>query len=81
MARSQIGDVADMMKAFPQITYNEYMYERSYAQLQILAGDSTHVHYFNEKDKKIWENYKKIIKAQNEFESFLSQNGAEQKTK
>ena len=47
MARSQIGDVADMLKAFPQMSYNEYMYERSIAQIQFMATDSTHTKYLN----------------------------------
>lgn len=72
MARSQIGDAADIMKNFPQITYNEYMYERSYAQIQFLVGDSTHTHYLKGKDKKIIENYQQILKAQASFDSFLS---------
>ena len=61
-----------MMKAFPQISWNEYLYERSYAQLQIMSVDSTHTKYLYGIDKKIWENYQEIIKAQQAFERFLS---------
>lgn len=74
MARSPIGDAADMMKAFPQITWDEYLYKRSYAQLQIMAMDNTHVKYLKGKDKKIWDNYKEIIKAQTELENLFANN-------
>lgn len=47
------------------MSYDEYMYERSYAQIQFLANDSTHVHYLKGKDKRIWDNYNEIIKSQN----------------
>jgi hypothetical protein len=71
MARSQIGDAADTMKTFPQITWNEYMYERSIAQLRFMAADSTHVHYLNGEDKSMMERYNKILKAQEAFDKFL----------
>ena len=71
LARSAIGDASDTLKAFPQMTWNEYMYERSYAQIQFLANDSTHVHYLKGQDKKIWENYQKMLKAQESFSRFL----------
>lgn len=71
MARSQIGDLSDMLKTFPQMSYNEYMYERSIAQINFMATDSTHVKYLKGKDKKKWENYHEIIKAQNALENFF----------
>ena len=74
MARSQIGDAADTMKTFPQITWNEYMYERSIAQLRFMAADSTHVHYLNGEDKSMMERYNKILKAQEAFDKFLGIN-------
>ena len=60
------------MKTFPQITWNEYMYERSIALLRFMAADSTHVHYLKGKDKKLWEAYQESIKAQQSLEKFLS---------
>ena len=71
LARSQIGDAADIMKMFPQITYNEYMYERSIAQIQFMAADSTHAKYLGEEDKKMLEGYKELLKAQEKFMKFL----------
>lgn len=71
MARSQIGDLSDVLKTFPQMSYNEYMYERSIAQINFMATDSTHVKYLKGKDKKKWEKFHEIIKAQNDFEGFL----------
>lgn len=53
------------------MTYNEYMYERSIAQIQFMAKDSTHQKYLSGKDKKIWENYQKMLKAQEAFDNFL----------
>ena len=79
MARSQIGDAADIMKNFPQITWDEYMYGKSYALIQFLIGDSTHTHYLRGKDKKIWENYHTIIKEQEKLEAFLSSDGKSMK--
>jgi len=60
-----------MMKAFPQLTWDEYLYKRSVAQLQIMANDNTHVKYLKGKDKKLWETYQKRLEAQEKFESFL----------
>jgi len=71
MARSSIGDLSDMLKIFPQMTYDEYMYERSYAQIQFMAMDNTHVKYLEGKDKQIWENYQKLLKAQEKFDAFM----------
>lgn len=59
------------MKMFPQITYNEYMYERSIAQIQFMAADSTHAKYLGEEDKKMLEGYKELLKAQEKFMKFL----------
>ena len=73
LARCQIGDAADVMKTFPQITWDEYMYERSIAQLRFMAADSTHVHYLKGTDKKMWESYQEYLKAQHDVEKFLSQ--------
>ena len=72
LARSQIGDLTDMLKTFPQMTYNEYMYERSIAQIQFMATDNTHVKYLKDKDKRIWENYKEIIKSQTMLENLFA---------
>ena len=72
MARSQIGDAADIMKNFPQITWDEYMYGKSYALIQFLIGDSTHTHYLKGEDKKIWETYQKRLKAYESFNNFIS---------
>ena len=71
MARSSIGDLSDMLKTFPQMSYNEYMYERSIAQINFMATDSTHVKYLNKKDKKKREKFQEIIKAQNGLESLF----------
>ena len=60
-----------MLKIFPQMTYDEYMYERSYAQIQFMAMDNTHVKYLEGKDKQIWENYQKLLKAQEKFDAFM----------
>jgi len=38
----------------------------------MLECDNTHVKYLKGKDKRIWENYKSIIKEQNKFEAFLN---------
>lgn len=54
------------------MTHNEYLYERSIAQLQLMAVDSTHEKFLKGKDKKIWENYLKVLKAQENFSNFLS---------
>ena len=59
------------MKTFPQITWDEYMYERSIAQLRFMAADSTHVHYLKGTDKKMWESYQEYLKAQHDVEKFL----------
>jgi len=56
------------------MTYNEYMYERSYAQTQCLAADSTHTKFLSNKDKKIWENYLEIMKAQEQLENLFANN-------
>src|SRR5574344_2701185 len=71
LARSQIGDLTDMLKTFPQMTYNEYMYERSIAQIQFMATDNTHVKYLSDKDKKIIENYNTRLKDQQTLEAFF----------
>lgn len=80
MARSQIGDISDMMIAFPQMTYNEYLYERSYAQIQFLSNDNTHMKYLKGKDKMIWEEYQKRLKAQRSFENFLTSGTIEEES-
>lgn len=54
------------------MTYNEYMYERSIAQIQFMATDNTHVKYLKDKDKRIWENYKEIIKSQTMLENLFA---------
>ena len=53
------------------MSYNEYMYERSIAQLQFMATDSTHTKYLSDKDKKKIENYNKRLKAQEALDKFL----------
>ena len=60
------------------MTYNEYMYERSIAQIQCMAVDSTHTKYLSDKDKKKMENYEKSLKAQEAFEQFLNSGRLEQ---
>ena len=40
LARSQAGDISDTLKNFPQMTYDEYMYERSIAQVKLMIADS-----------------------------------------
>ena len=71
LAASQIGDLADILKAFPQMTYNEYMYERSIAQMQFMVNDNSHIKYLKGRDKVIWENYQKMLKAQERFDAFI----------
>lgn len=53
------------------MSYNEYMYERSIAQIQFMATDSTHTKYLSDKDKKVLENYKKILEAQKQLDSLF----------
>lgn len=71
MARSQIGDLADALKAFPNITYDEYMYERSVAQIQLMAADSSHTKYLKGGDKKIWEDHLQYLKSIRHLEYLL----------
>ena len=59
------------MKLFPQITYDEYMFERSIAQMQFMAVDSTHTKYLSENDKKMLKDYNELLKAQEKFAKFL----------
>lgn len=54
------------------------MYERSIAQIQFMAVDSTHTKYLSDKDKKKMENYEKALKAQEAFENFLNSGRLEQ---
>lgn len=81
LARSPAGDEADMLKIFPQMTHNEYLYELSVAQLQLMASDSSHVKYLKGKDKEIWDNYQKILKAQKNFSNFLGGMGQHSENK
>lgn len=63
------------------MTHNEYLYELSVAQLQLMASDSSHVKYLKGKDKEIWDNYQKILKAQKNFSSFLGGMGQHSENK
>ena len=68
------------MKMFPQITYDEYMYKRSIAQMQFMAADSTHAKYLGPDDKKMMEDYKEagiediITEAQLQINSWKETN-------
>ena len=73
MAGSAGGDASDFLRTFPQYTLDDYLYRLSLARIQMLECDNTHVKYLKGKDKRIWENYKSIIKAQNEFEAFMKE--------
>ena len=53
------------------MTYNEYMYERSIAQMQFMVNDNSHIKYLKGRDKVIWENYQKMLKAQERFDAFI----------
>lgn len=48
------------------------MYNLSVAQIQFLTVDNTHTKYLKGKDKKAWNDYHSIIKAQESFEGFLN---------
>ena len=71
MAGSAGGDASDFIRTFPQYTLDDYLFRLSMARVQMLECDNTHVKYLKGKDKKIWENYKSIIKAQSELETFI----------
>ena len=50
MAASQIGDLGDFIRSFPQFTYDDYLYRLSMAQVLFLTVDSTHIKYLRGKD-------------------------------
>ena len=60
------------MRAFPQFTLDDYLFNLSAARIQFLAIDNTHTKYLRGADKKAWENYGKALKAQSKFENFIS---------
>lgn len=45
------------MKAYPQLTWDDYLYRYSLARLSLMANDSTHMKYLEGKDKDKWERY------------------------
>ena len=63
MAASQIGDLGDFIRSFPQFTYDDYLYRLSMAQVLFLTVDSSHIKYLRGKDKEIWEKFWKRRKS------------------
>lgn len=63
MAASQIGDLGDFIRSFPQFTYDDYLYRLSMAQVLFLTVDSTHIKYLRGKDKEIWESFGNDVKV------------------
>ena len=51
------GDIADLMKAYPQLTWDDYLYKYSLARISLMANDSTHMKYLEGKDKDKWERH------------------------
>lgn len=41
-SRTPVGQISDFLKAFPNITYNQYMYEMSVAMITLMSMDFTH---------------------------------------
>ena len=60
------------------MTYNEYMYERSIAQVRLMIAESTRIEYLKGKDKSMCERYQKMLKAQEGFDSFLNANSSKE---
>jgi len=42
----------DFLKAYPNITSNEYLWELSVPMIKLMSIDNTRVHYLSEKDVK-----------------------------
>jgi hypothetical protein len=42
----------DFLKAYPNITRNEYLWELSVPMIKLMSIDNTRVHYLSEKDVK-----------------------------
>lgn len=76
------GDISDLMKAYPQLTWDDYLYRYSLARIALMANDSTHMKYLEGKDKKKWEEYcernSKALK-QNESPLSVSEGGKKKK--
>jgi len=70
-ASTIFGDCSDFLKAFPQITLNDYLYRLSIARIQFLATDSTHVKYLKGKDKALWNKYNKMLSNQKKMMQLL----------
>ena len=65
-----VADAADFLKAFPQYTLNDYLYNLSCAQIQFMSIDNTHTKYLHGSDKKAWEEYKKALEANKKLDNF-----------
>lgn len=76
------GDIADLMKAYPQLTWDDYLYKYSLARLSLMANDSTHMKYLEGNDKDKWERYcKRNSKASKQNEHQLKSPAGSEKVK
>lgn len=46
---SEVGDMADFLKAFPFVSMDDYMWKMSSPMIRIMAADNTHVEHLSEK--------------------------------
>lgn len=46
---SEVGDMADFLKAFPFVSMEDYMWKMSSPMIRIMAADNTHVEHLSEK--------------------------------
>lgn len=80
MAGSPIGELGDFLKANPSYTERDYMYKLSYAKIQLMTHDFSHVKYLGKADKemlkKIQENKKKQADSMETLKRLVTSGGA-----
>ena len=56
-ARTPVGQISDFLRAYPSITYEQYMYKMSVAMITLMGMDFTHEVTLN---KEQFEFYQKV---------------------
>lgn len=56
-ARTPIGQISDFLRAYPSVTYEQYMYKMSVAMITLMSMDFTHEITLNEAQ---YEFYRKV---------------------
>ena len=68
-ARTPVGQISDFLRAYPNITYDQYMYKMSVAMITLMGMDFTHEVTLNEAQ---YQFYKTECMEAPDYEDFMN---------